>query len=145
MTARRTVLLALGAVAAWHPLQAIAQRDGSVPVVGLLTLGIEGRADVLRDGLRKLGYVEGRNIRFEERAAGDRYERLAEIADEYVRLKVDVIVTVGTTATVAASKATKTIPIVMVAGVDPVKENLAASLSRPGGNVTGVTTIVQEI
>lgn len=116
-----------------------------MPVVGILALGIERRADGLREGLRKLGYVEGRSIRFEERVAGDRYSHLAEIADEFVRIKVDVIVAVGTTATVAASKATSTIPIVMVAGVDPVKEKLAASLSRPGGNLTGVTTIVQEI
>ena len=116
-----------------------------MPIVGFLALEIEGRADRLREGLRKLGYVEGRNIRLEERAAGDRYSRLGEIADEFVRLKVDVIVAVGTTATVTASKATSTIPIVMVAGVDPVKEKLVASLSRPGGNVTGVTTVVQEI
>jgi len=116
-----------------------------MPVVGVLALGIEGRVHRLREGLSKLGYVEGRSIRLEERAAGDRYARLAEIADEYVRLKVDVIVAMGTTATVAARKATSTIPIVMMAGVDPVKEKLAASLSRLGGNVTGVTTIVQEI
>jgi len=145
MTARRNFLLILGATAVWRPLQSIAQRAGAVPVVGILALGIEGRADGLREGLRKLGYVEGRNLRIEERAAGDRYDRLTEIAAEYVRLKVDVIVAVGTTATLAASKASSTVPIVMVAGVDPVKENLAASLSRPGKNVTGVTTIVQEI
>lgn len=145
MTTRRIFLLALGAGAFWRPLQAIAQRAGSMPIVGILTLGIEGRADRVREGLHKLGYVEGRNVRLEERAAGDRYARLAEIADEYVRLKVDVIVAMGTTATVAASKATSTIPIVMVAGVDPVKEGLAASLSRPGRNVTGVTTIIQEM
>ncbi len=145
MTARRNILLALGAGALWRPLQAIAQRTDAIPVVGILALGIEGRADGLKEGLRKLGYVEGRNIRFEERFAGDRYARLAEIANEFVRLRVAVIVAVGTTATVAASKATSTIPIVMVAGVDPVKERLAASLSRPGGNLTGVTTIVQEI
>ena len=126
-------------------MQAIAQRAVSMPSVGILALGIEGRAARVREGLLKLGYVDGRDIRLEERAAGDHYARLAEIAGEYVRLKVDVIVAIGTTATVAASKATSTIPIVMVAGVDPVKEGLAASLSRPGGNLTGVTTIVQEM
>jgi putative ABC transport system substrate-binding protein len=145
MTARRNFLIILGANAAWWPLQVIAQRAGATQSVGILALEVEGRADRLREGLRKLGYVEGRNIRFEERAAGDRYARLAEIADEFVRLKVEVIVAFGTTATVAASKATSTIPIVMVAGVDPVRERLAASLSRPGANLTGVTTIVQEI
>jgi putative ABC transport system substrate-binding protein len=92
-----------------------------------------------------LGYVEGRNIRLEERAAGDRYARLTDIAEEFVRLKVDVIVAIGNTAAMAASKATQAIPIVMVAGVDPVKEKLAVSLARPGGNVTGVTTILQEM
>ncbi len=116
-----------------------------MPVIGVLALEFEGRLERFREGLQKLGYVEGRNIRLEVRAAGDRYARLAEIAEEYVRLKVDVIAAFGTTATVAASKATRTIPIVMLAGVDPVAEKLAASLSRPGGNVTGVTTIVQEI
>jgi putative ABC transport system substrate-binding protein len=143
--ARRKFLLALGAGAVWQPLQGFAQAAGPMPIVGFLALSVEGRADRLREGLRKLGYVEGRNIRLEERAAGDRYARLAEIAEEFVRLKVHVIVAVGTTATVVASKATSTIPIVMLAGVDPVKEGLAASLARPGGNVTGVTTIVQEI
>ena len=66
MTARRKFLLALAAGAVWRPLQAIAQRAGSTPSVGVLALGIEGRADLLREGLRKLGYVEGRNIRLEE-------------------------------------------------------------------------------
>ena len=145
MTARRKLLIALGASVLWGPLKAIAQQTGSMPVVGILALGIEGRAALLREGLRKLGYVEGRNIRLEERDAGDRYARLVEIAEEFVRLNVDVIVAMGNTATLSARKATSTIPIVMVSGVDPVKEKLAVSLSRPGGNVTGVTTILHEI
>jgi putative ABC transport system substrate-binding protein len=145
MTGRRKYLLALGAGALWRPLQVFAQKAGAVPVVGVLALGVEGRVGDLREGLRRLGHVDGRSVRLEERVAGERYERLAEIANEYVRLKVDVIVSFGTSATVAARKATATIPIVMMAGVDPVKEKLAASLSRPGGNVTGVSTIVQEL
>ena len=116
-----------------------------MPVVGVINLEVGTRVAQLREGLRTLGYVEGRNIRIEERAAGDRYERLADIADEYVRLKVDVIVAMGNTATEIARKATSTIPIVMTAGVDPVKSGLAASLSRPGGNVTGLSTILQEL
>jgi len=99
----------------------------------------------LREGLRKLGYVEGRNIRLETRDAGDRYERYVEIANEFVRLKADVIVTSGSTATLAARKVTTTIPIVMVAGFDPVREKLAESLSHPGGNVTGVAANSTEI
>ena len=145
MNARRKLLLALGTVLVWRPPQTLAQKTASMPVVGVLALGIEGRIEWVREGLRKLGYVEGRNIRLEERAVDDRYARLADIVNEFVRLKVDVIVAIGNTATVAASKATSTIPIVMVAGADPVREKLAASLSRPGGNVTGVTTIVQEM
>ena len=145
MTARRNFLLFLGTNVVWWSLQATAQRASSMPVVGILALGTGGRAAGVREGLLKLGYVDGRNVRLEERVAGDHYARLTEIAGEYVRLKVDVIVAIGTTATVAASKATSTIPIVMVAGVDPVKEGLAASLSRPGRNVTGVTTIIQEM
>jgi putative ABC transport system substrate-binding protein len=144
VTGRRRLLIALGAGLAWPPLKVFAQQAGGMPVVGVLGLGIERRVETLRDGLRKLGYAEGKSIRLEERATGDRYARLTEIAEEYVRLKVDVIVAMGNTAVVAARKATATIPIVMVAATDPVKEKLAVSLSHPGGNVTGVTTIGQE-
>ena len=145
MITRRKVLLAIGAGAASAPLHLLAQQTKSMPVVGVINLEVGTRVAQLREGLRTLGYVEGRNIRIEERAAGDRYERLADIADEYVRLKVDVIVAMGNTATEIARKATSTIPIVMTAGVDPVKSGLAASLSRPGGNVTGLSTILQEL
>jgi putative ABC transport system substrate-binding protein len=141
---RRRLLLFLGAAAAWLPLAAAAQQQGPA-VVGILALAVDGRVPRLKESLRRLGYTEGQSVRFIERPAEDRYGRLAEIAEELVRLKVNVIVAIGTTATVTASKATSSIPIVMVAGVDPVKEKLAASLSRPGGNVTGVSTIIQEL
>ena len=125
-------------------LSAVAQPT-SIPVVGVLALGIEGRAARVTAGLRDLGYVEGRNIRIELRGVDDNYARLPAITAELVRLNPNVIVAIGNTSVVAMSKATSTIPIVMVAGVDPVRERLAASLSQPGGNVTGVTTIVQDL
>ena len=145
MNSRRTFLVSLGAVGLWGPLSALGQQTGLIPVVGILSLEIEDQITMFREGLRKLGYVEGRNIRLELRNPGDRYERLAEIASEFVRLKANVIVSMGSTATLTAKKATSTIPIVMVAGVDPVKEKLAISLARPGENVTGVSTILQEL
>ena len=98
-----------------------------------------------QEGLRERGYSEGGNIRLEIRSTGDRSGRPSEIAGELVRLKADVIVAYGSTAAEAASKATKTIPIVMIAVGDPVRLGLAASLRRPGGNMTGVTTLQAEL
>ena len=142
---RRAVLIALGAGALCGPHKAVAQSVRTMPVVGVLSLEIEDQVALLRDGLRKLGYVEGRNIRLETLTVGDRYAKLIEIAEEFVRLKVDVIVTLGGTATLTAKKVTSTVPIIMVAGVDPVAQKLAASLARPGGNVTGLATNLQEL
>lgn len=116
-----------------------------MPRVGVLALEISDQLPLFRDGLLKLGYVEGRNIRLEVRKPGDRYAQLDDIAKEFVRIKVDVIVTFGGTATIAAKKSTSTIPVVMVSGIDVVKEGLAASLARPGGNLTGIATILQEL
>jgi putative ABC transport system substrate-binding protein len=99
----------------------------------------------LRDGLRAQGYVEGKNIRIESHSLVDRYELLPEAAGKLVSQKVDVIVCYGATAIQVASKATSTIPIVMVLSGDPVKLGVAASLSRPGGNVTGTSSISQEL
>jgi putative ABC transport system substrate-binding protein len=90
--------------------------------------------------LRELGYVEGRNIVIEYRFAEGRPQSLSELADELVRLKVDVIVTTATEPSLAAQRATSTIPIVMGGGGDPVAAGLVASLAQPGGNITGVTT-----
>jgi putative ABC transport system substrate-binding protein len=145
MTARRLLLIVLGVGALWGPLKGFAQQKERLPVVGVLALGIESRIAQLREGLRSLGYAEGRNIRLEERTTGDRYAGLVDSANEFVRLNVDVIVAMGSTATAVASKATLKIPIVMVTGADPVKEKLTVSLSHPSGNVTGVSTIIQEI
>jgi putative tryptophan/tyrosine transport system substrate-binding protein len=120
-----------------------AQPGTKVYRVGFL-LGATGESvsslfDALRDGLRELGYIEGRNIVFEQRYGGGRMERLPDLAAELVRLGVDVIVT-GTNLHVAAARnATKTIPIVMVFAADPVASGFVASLARPGGNTTGLT------
>ena len=96
-------------------------------------------------GLRDLGWVEGKNISIEYRYAEGRHDRLPDLAAELVRLKVDVIVATATSDAQAAQKATRVIPIVMVAGGDPVASGLVESLARPGGNVTGLSQILQEL
>jgi len=106
---------------------------------------LASRVEALRAGLRDLGYVEGKNIAIEFRWADGKYERLPGLAAELVRLKVDVIVTQGTPATQAAMRATTTIPIVMLGTGDPLRTGLVASLSRPGGNVTGLTQLAPEL
>jgi len=136
---RRDAVLALAALGA-VPLSTRAQQAGKVYRIGLLSpasqaLGVQG----FREGLRALGYVEGHNIVVEHRSAEGRFDRLPELAAELVRLRVDVIVTVVTQASLAAKNATKTIPIVMLAVGDPVGAGLVASLARPGGNVTGTS------
>ena len=95
--------------------------------------------------MRELGYVEGQNIALESRWAHGKVERLPGMAAELVRLKVNVIVTAGTPPALAAKQATTTIPIVMASGGDPVGLGLVASLARPGGNVTGVTSLAGEL
>jgi len=143
------VMVAVGILAA--PLEADAQQPAKVPRIGML-LNLspehpEGRplVDVFRQALRELGYVEGRNIVIEYRWAEGRIERFPALAAELVRLKVDLIVAVNTPAARAAKQATTTIPIVVPAMQDPVKDGLVASLGRPGGNVTGVTFLGPEL
>ena len=102
---------------------------------------ISARVDAFRQGLRDLGYIEGENILAEYRWAEGKADRLPDLAAELVRLKVEIIVTQGTQATLAAKQATSTIPIVTVGAGDLVGEGLVASLARPGGNVTGATNI----
>jgi putative ABC transport system substrate-binding protein len=101
--------------------------------------------EAFRQGLRELGYVEGKNIFIEWRFAEGKLERLNEFAAEFVRLKVDVIVTAAPGPTRAAKKATSTIPIVMAFDNDPVANGFVASLARPGGNITGLSTLAPEI
>jgi putative ABC transport system substrate-binding protein len=97
--------------------------------------------DALKETLRDLGHVEGKDVAFEYRWAENKYERLPELAAELLNLKADVIVTHGTPATHAARKATASIPVIMVSIADPVASGLVASLARPGGNVTGVSNL----
>ena len=119
-----------------------AQQPTKVPRIGFLTTAAgDPSAEAFRQGLRELGYVEGKNILIEYRYAEGTSEPLSELAEELVRLKVDVIVTTSTEPSLGAQRATRTIPIVMGGGGDPVAAGLVASLARPGGNITGVTTI----
>ena len=149
MNRRRKLLIALGAGACAGPLTCLAQQSGNIPRIGLLWIAGDNSSlyvAALRDGLRAQGYVEGKNIRIDDHSLVGQYELLPEAAGKLVRKKVDVIVCYGATAIQVASKATSTIPIVMVIGGDPVKLGVATSLSRPGGNVTGtLTTVGQEL
>jgi len=140
------VALSLAILAA--PLATAAQQPGKVPRIGVLSVfSPQGPspADGLRRGLRELGYVEGRNINVEWRLVDGRVERYPDLAAELVRLKVDVIVAGGDSPVSAARKATRTIPIVMVHATDPVESGFAASLARPGGNITGLSTQSTEL
>jgi putative ABC transport system substrate-binding protein len=107
--------------------------------------GLGPLEEAFRQGLRELGYVEGKNIAIEYRLAQGKLDRLFDLAAELVRLKVDVIVTPSTLDAVAAQRATRTIPIVMAASGDAVATGLVASLARPGGNVTGLTALAREL
>ncbi len=125
--------------------------EQKVPRIGYLSpndpISDSSRSEPIRLALRQLGYIEGQNIAFEYRYAEGKVDRFPELAAELVRLKVNVIVVGGGTRMVRAAKnATKTIPIVMVgAGVDPVEAGFVESLARPGGNVTGLTTLSREL
>ncbi len=149
MNNRRKLLVALGAGALAAPLTSFAQQKGKVWRIGFLgaasASGTAGRVEALRAGLRDLGYVEGKNLVIEFRWAEGNFERLPQLAAELVRFKVDVLVTAGTPAILAAKSATTTIPIVMASGGDPVATGLVASLARPGGNVTGMAGFSPEL
>src|SRR5215475_6907078 len=141
---RRQFITLLGGAAAPWPLTAQAQQAGKLPTIGLWgpttpSVGSQ-RVAAFVQRLRELGWIEGRTVAIEYRWAEGRNERAAEIAAEFVRLKVDVIVTQGTPSVIAAKQATSVIPIVFAAVGDPVDSGLVASLSRPGGNVTGLST-----
>jgi putative ABC transport system substrate-binding protein len=128
---------------------ASAQQLAQVPRIGFLVAvspsAFAARAETFRLGLRNLGYVEGKNIVIDSRYAEGKLDRLPKLAADLVRLKVGVIVTAGSQATRAAKEATSTIPIVMTNDPDPVDSGFVASLARPGGNVTGLSTLSPEL
>ena len=128
---------------------AAAQQPTKIPRIGFLTGGsaiqISARTDAFRHGLRELGYIERKNIIIEWRYSEGNLDRLKQHAAELVRLKVNVIVTAGTTVTSAAKEATATIPVVMAQDPDPVGNGFVTSLSRPGGNITGLSRLAPEI
>jgi putative ABC transport system substrate-binding protein len=134
---RITTVVAVLLLAA--PLAAEAQPSATIPRIGLLADATSW--EPLRLGLRDLGYVEGKSIALEERSSQGRHERFSDLASELVRLNVNIIVTWGTPATLAAKQATTTIPIVMASAGDPVRSGLVRSLAHPGGNVTGLTVL----
>jgi putative tryptophan/tyrosine transport system substrate-binding protein len=145
---RAFITLVGGATVAW-PLAARAQQAAKVYRIGFLgnsTAALE--ADLVgpfREGLRDLGYLEGQNILIEYRWAEGEYERFTALTAELIALRVDVIVTAGTPASLAVQKAATSIPLVMIAVGDPVATGLVASLGRPGGNITGLTSISSEM
>jgi ABC-type uncharacterized transport system substrate-binding protein len=147
---RRDFITLLGGATglAW-PLKAGAQQSAKVPRVGFMgnsTEVLEGNlVGPFREGLRGLGYQEGQNIVIEYRWAEGKYERFPALIAELLAANVDVIVTAGTPASLAVKKATSSVPLVMIAVGEPVATGLVASLARPGGNITGVTSISPEI
>src|SRR5262245_5752744 len=130
---------------------ALAQQATKISQIGYLTTESESlsanaaRIEAFRQGLSALGYVEGKNIAFEWQSADGKFDRLRAVAAELVRLKVDIIVTAGPRPTRAAKNATSTIPIVMTQDNDPVGNGFVASLSRPGGNITGLSALAPEL
>jgi putative ABC transport system substrate-binding protein len=150
MKRRQFITLLGGAAVAW-PVAAHGQQAAKVARLGFLSSASASSSiykknfDALRAGLRELGYIEGQNLIIESRWAEDKYDRLPELAAELVRLDIDVLITHGTPGTMAAKRATATIPIVMAVVGDAIITGVVSSLARPGGNITGSTFFNPEI
>jgi putative ABC transport system substrate-binding protein len=146
---KKVIGLALGALLFALSVSAEAQQTGKVLRIGYLdpstASGSAGLVDAFRQEMRKLGWIEGKNITIEYRFAEQKPERLPELVADLVRLKIDLIVVAATPPALAAKRATTTIPIVMASAGDPVGAGLVASLARPGGNVTGFSTLGPEL
>jgi putative tryptophan/tyrosine transport system substrate-binding protein len=145
---RRDFIGGLATIAAAWPFAARAQQP-AIPLIGIINAGSEASTakdyEAFRNDMRQLGYVEGRNIRYEYRFADGYLDRLPHLAEEMVRLNPTIIVSAPMPANVAVHKATKTIPIVMSTGADPVMFGLVQSLSHPGGNLTGLTNFAEAL
>jgi len=148
MQRREFITLLSGIVAAW-PLAARAQQPAKIPRIGFLgnsTATMEANLiGPLRDGLRELGYEEGRNVIIEFRWAKGKYDQFPALVAELLAAKVDVIITAGTPATLAIKKATSTVPLVFIAVGDPVGTGVVPNLGRPGGNITGLSSIAPDL
>ena len=149
MNNRRKLVIALGAGALAAPFGSFAQQQGKVWRVGYLSPASPDRGgarlQAFQEGMREHGYIAGKNLQLEVRWAEGKADRMAAFAAELVALKVDAIVTGNTTTTDAARRATQLIPIVMAASSDPVADGHAASLARPGGNITGLSQMAPEL
>ena len=149
MIRRRDFITLVGGAAAAWPLAARAQQPGKLPTIGYLgaatPLAWTQWTAAFVQRLRELGWIEGRTVAIEYRWGEGRNDRFAEIAAEFVRLKVDVIVTAGTAAALATKQATSAIPIVFATAGSPVQTGLIASLARPSGNVTGLSNEAADI
>ena len=148
-TATRTGFVLFAFVLVGFAAAAHAQQPTKVPRIGYLggttAAAYAGRIEAFRQGLRELGYVEGKNIVIERRFAEGKPDRLSELAAELVRLKVDIVVSAGPTVTRLLKEATSTISIVMTNEGDPVGSGFVASLARPGGNITGLSSLAPEL
>lgn len=146
---RREFITLLGGAAATWPLAARAQQPAKIPRIGFLgnsTATMEANLiGPLRDGLRELGYEEGRNVIIEFRWADGKYDQFPALVAELLAAKVDVIITAGTPATLAIKKATSTVPLVFIAVGDPVGTGVVPNLGRPGGNITGLSSIAPDL
>ena len=148
MIDRRTFLAGTGVALLAAPFAAEAQQAAKIARIGYLSHNRAANPhthEAFRQGLRDLGYVEGRNVVIEYRDAEGKFERLSALAAELVALKVDVIVAPATAGALAATQATRTLPIVFAVAADPVTSGLVTSLARPGGNVTGLSILAPEL